>query len=116
MAALTGVVVNDGLVMVDFINRNRRTGVGIDAAIRSAGMAGFRPIMLTSLTTFLGLSPLLLEQSMQAQFLFPMATSLAFGVLFAMVITLVLVPISDRILEDARALDWRARSRPNQEG
>ncbi|MEM6703793.1 MAG: efflux RND transporter permease subunit [Acidobacteriota bacterium] len=98
--ALTGVVVNDSLVMVDFINRRVRGGAPIDEAIRDAGAARFRPIVLTSVTTFVGLTPLLLERGLQAQFLIPMATSLAFGVLFATVITLVLVPVLYRILED----------------
>ena len=98
--ALTGVVVNDSLVMVDFINRYRQRGVPLDLALRDAGIARFRPILLTSLTTFVGLTPLILEKSIQAQFLIPMALSLAFGVLFATGITLILVPIVYRILED----------------
>ena len=100
--ALTGVVVNDSLVMVDFINRSYRGGTPLEQALREAGQARFRPIMLTSLTTFVGLSPLLLEKSIQAQFLIPMAVSLAFGVLFATGITLLLVPTLYRILEDLR--------------
>ena len=100
LVALTGVVVNDSLVMVDFINRAYRGGMPLADAIRTAGAARFRPILLTSLTTFAGLTPLLLERSMQAQFLVPMAISLAFGVLFATSITLVLVPSLYAILED----------------
>jgi multidrug efflux pump subunit AcrB len=100
--ALTGVVVNDSLVMVDFINRSYRGGMPLRDAIVKAGSARFRPIVLTSLTTFAGLLPLILERSMQAQFLIPMAVSLAFGVLFATFITLILVPIGYRILEDVR--------------
>ena len=104
LVALTGVVVNDSLVMVDFINRarNARTGLGrrLQAAIREAGSHRFRPILLTSLTTFFGLAPLMLERSMQAAFLVPMAVSLAFGVLFATFITLILVPVSYLILDD----------------
>jgi multidrug efflux pump subunit AcrB len=100
--ALTGVVVNDSLVMVDFINRSYRGGMPLDQALREAGQARFRPIILTSLTTFVGLSPLLLEKSIQAQFLIPMAISLAFGVLFATGITLLLVPTLYRILEDLK--------------
>ena len=104
LVALTGVVVNDSLVMVDFINRARsaRTGLGrgLQAAIREAGSHRFRPILLTSLTTFFGLAPLMLERSMQAAFLVPMAVSLAFGVLFATFITLILVPVSYLILDD----------------
>ena len=92
LVALTGVVVNDSLVLVDFINRRREQGRALAEAVREAGVARFRPILLTSLTTFVGLFPLMLETSMQAQFLIPMAISLAFGVLFATFITLVLVP------------------------
>jgi len=103
VVALTGVVVNDSLVMVDFINKNRADGNTILASIREAGAARFRPILLTSVTTFLGLTPILLEESLQAQFLIPMAISLGFGVLFATFITLVLVPVLYHILEDVQA-------------
>ena len=103
LVALTGVVVNDSLVMVDFINRARAEGHPLLTAIREAGAARFRPIILTSLTTFAGLTPLLLERSLQAQFLIPMAISLAFGVLFATVITLILVPTIYHIFEDLKA-------------
>ena len=92
IVALSGVVVNDSLVLVDFINRYHKKGKTIrDAAIES-GQARFRPILLTSITTFVGLIPLLLEKSLQAQFLIPMAVSLGFGVLFSTFITLILVP------------------------
>ena len=104
IVALTGVVVNDSLVLVDFINRGRRRGMPLEEAIREAGMARFRPIILTSLTTFVGLTPLLLERSVQAQFLIPMAISLAFGILFATLIILLLVPVIYVILEDLRRL------------
>ncbi len=103
LIALTGVVVNDSLVMVDFINRRLAAGMRVHEAIRDAGAARFRPIVLTSLTTFVGLLPLLLERSFQAQFLVPMAVSLAFGVLFATAITLVLVPSLYAILNDFRS-------------
>ena len=83
IVALAGVVVNDSLIMVDFINRNRRWKDDLPRAIRQAAVVRFRPILLTSLTTFVGLFPLILERSMQATFLIPMAVSLAFGVLFA---------------------------------
>jgi multidrug efflux pump subunit AcrB len=99
IVALTGVVVNDSLVMVDFINRYRSEGNTIKQAVLEAGPRRFRPIFLTSLTTFVGLVPLLLEKSSQAQFIIPMAVSLAFGVVFATVITLLLVPVSYLILE-----------------
>ncbi len=112
VVALTGVVVNDSLVMVDFINRSFRAGKPLAEAIRAAGSARFRPILLTSLTTFVGLSPVLLEQSLQAQFLIPMAVSLAFGVLFATVITLLLVPAAYAIQEDVRNVWDRWLVRP----
>ncbi len=103
MIAVAGVVVNDNIVLVDYINRFRSEGRGLVQAIREAGAARFRPIMLTSLTTFAGLTPLMLERSVQAQFLIPMAVSLAFGVMFATVVSLLLVPASYYILEDIRA-------------
>jgi multidrug efflux pump subunit AcrB len=110
IVALTGVVVNDSLVMVDFINRSYRAGRPLRRAIEEAGSARFRPILLTSLTTFAGLTPLLLEKSLQAKFLIPMAISLAFGVLFATFITLVLVPVLYSILEDVHELVTASRS------
>ena len=102
LVALAGVVVNDSLVMVDFINRKRRVHDDLEAAVREAGASRFRPILLTSLTTFVGLAPLMLERSFQAAFLIPMAVSLAFGVVFATFITLVLVPTAYLILEDVK--------------
>ena len=99
IVALTGVVVNDSLVMVDFINRYRREGYTIREAVLEAGPRRFRPIFLTSLTTFVGLAPLIMEKSMQAKFMIPMAVSLAFGVIFATMITLLLVPVSYLVLE-----------------
>lgn len=102
VVALTGVVVNDSLVLVNFVNRAREKGSSLHESIREAGVSRFRPIMLTSLTTFAGLSPLLLERSLQAQFLIPMAISLGFGVLFATFITLILVPSIYYILEDVK--------------
>jgi multidrug efflux pump subunit AcrB len=90
--ALSGVVVNDSLVMVDVINQKRAAGQPMAQAVRDSGVARFRAIVLTSLTTFLGLLPMLLEKSLQAQFLIPMSVSLAFGILFATVITLILIP------------------------
>ncbi len=102
VVALTGVVVNDSLVMVDFINRYRQEYDSVLEAVRQAGAQRFRPIFLTSLTTFAGLTPLMLERSMQARFLIPMAVSLAFGVVFATVISLMIVPCSYIIMTDAR--------------
>src|SRR5690606_13849989 len=105
--ALSGVVVNDSLVMVDFINRRRREGMPIAQAVRLAGSKRFRPILVTSLTTFAGLLPLLLEDSQQAQFLIPMAISLGWGVIFATFITLFLVPVITLIVDASqRALRW----------
>jgi len=99
--ALAGVVVNDSLILVDFVNRHRRAGESrIDAAIKAA-RARFRPIVLTSATTFLGLAPIIFfETSLQAQIVIPMATSLAFGIVFATVITLGLIPILYLIGDD----------------
>ncbi len=104
VVALTGVVVNDSLVMVDYVNRKRGIGLSEMESARQAGLSRFRPILLTSLTTFAGLTPLLLEKSLQAKFLVPMAISLGFGVIFATVITLILVPSMYLILEDIRTL------------
>lgn len=98
--ALCGVVVNDSLVLVDFINRRRREGMPLHEAVLTAGGARFRPILLTSITTFAGLAPLLFETSTQAQFLIPMAISLGFGILFGTFLSLLLVPASYLILED----------------
>ncbi len=84
--------------------------------MRQAGVVRFRPILLTSLTTFAGLLPLMREKSLQAQFLIPMAVSLAFGVIFATFITLVLVPSGYMIMEDARRLGRRAWSFPYRNG
>nr|VFK11896.1 MAG: Multidrug efflux pump subunit AcrB [Candidatus Kentron sp. LPFa] len=105
--ALIGVIVNDSLVLVDYINRRRREGVPLPDAVRDGGVARFRPILLTSLTTFAGLTPLLLDESTQAQFLIPMAVSLGFGILYATLITLILVPVGYLMLEDVRAVSGR---------
>jgi len=100
LLALAGVVVNDSLVLVDWINRRRREGMDLIESVRKAGVARFRAILLTSLTTFAGLMPLIFEKSTQAQFLIPMAVSLGFGILFATFITLILVPVCYLLLED----------------
>ena len=107
LVALSGVVVNDSLIMVDFINRKRRAHVDIPTAVREAGVSRFRPILLTSVTTFVGLAPLMTNRSSEAAFLVPMAVSLAFGVVFATFITLILVPTWYLILEDIRAVARR---------
>lgn len=90
--ALAGVVVNDSLIMVDFANRQRADGLTPNNSIIAAGKKRFRAILLTTLTTFVGLLPLLFETSVQAQFVIPMALSLSFGIVFASTITLILVP------------------------
>ena len=104
LVALAGVVVNDSIVLVHYINQRRLEGVSVMDAVIVAGQARFRAILLTSLTTFAGLSPLLLEKSMQAKFLIPMAISLGYGVIFATFITLMIVPVVYLILEDVKAL------------
>ena len=100
MLALAGVVVNDSLVLVDYINQRTREGMTLLQACIEAGGKRFRPIMLTSVTTFVGLLPLMLETSLQAQFLIPMAVSLGFGVVFATAITLYLIPCALLVSED----------------
>ena len=103
MLALIGVVVNDSLVLVDFINKKRLEGIATMDAVLTAGAARFRPVILTSLTTFIGLIPLLFDESTQAQYLIPMAVSLGFGILFATFITLILVPVNYLIVEHIKA-------------
>ena len=114
LMALTGVVINDSLVLVDAVNKQVRTGRPLAEAVLDAGVLRFRPIMLTSLTTFFGLAPLLLEKSTTAQYLIPMATSLGFGILFATAITLVLVPANILIAEDLKRRLSRLLGRPAQ--
>jgi multidrug efflux pump subunit AcrB len=100
MVGLAGVVVNDSLVLVYTANRMCRQGETPFDAVIKAGCLRFRPILLTSLTTFAGLTPMLLERSVQAQFLIPMAISLGFGVLFGTLVTLLLIPCGYIVLED----------------
>ena len=107
VVALSGVVVNDSLVFIDFANQKRREGVNMHDAVLAAGMQRFRPIILTTFTTFFGLMPMILETSRQARFLIPMAISLGFGILFATGITLLLIPSLTMILEDVKGL-WRS--------
>ncbi len=105
IVALSGVVVNDSLVMIDFANRRRRErGTSHYEAIHSAAVQRFRPILLTTLTTFGGLAPMIFERSLQARFLIPMAISLGFGLLFATFITLVIIPCLYLIVEDLRRI------------
>ena len=91
---LTGIVVNDSLVLVDYINKKRAEGMDLMTAVLTAGELRFRPVMLTSLTTFAGLIPLMLNKSTQAQALIPMAVSLGFGIIFATLITLIITPVN----------------------
>lgn len=110
IVALAGVVVNDSLVMIELANRRRRqAGLPVYAAIYSAAIQRFRPIMLTTLTTFGGLAPMIFETSLQARFLIPMAISLGFGILFATCITLVIVPSLYLIVEDVIGIVRRIR-------
>jgi len=112
LVAVTGVVVNDSIVLVDYINHRRREGSPLREALQEAGVRRFRPIWLTSLTTFAGLTPLLLARSVQAKFMVPMAVSLAFGVVGATFITLAIVPAGYLILEDIKhlLLRWFGRA------
>ena len=103
LVALAGVVVNDSLILVEFINRRQGAGETMDDSIMSAGKQRFRAIVLTTLTTFVGLLPMLFETSMQAQFVIPMAISLSFGIVFATTMTLILVPCCYRIVYDLKA-------------
>jgi multidrug efflux pump subunit AcrB len=112
MMALSGVVVNDSLVMVDFINQQIKKGMSVLDAVRLAGVRRFRPILLTSLTTFFGLMPLMFDPSSQSAFLIPMAVSLGWGIVFATGITLVLVPVTTLIFEDIRVLFCKLYDKP----
>ncbi len=117
MIALGGVVVNDALVMIDYANARRAEGVSAFEAIVSAGVRRFRPILLTTVTTFGGLAPMIFETSRQARFMIPMAISLGYGIVFATAITLVLVPslyvITDDLIQRTRsALGLEPRTQP----
>jgi len=117
LLAMAGVVVNDSLVMVHYINLKRDEGIPLTEAVSQAGGARFRPILLTSLTTFGGIFPTMFEKSTQAQFVVPMGISLAWGVLFATFITLILVPVCYLILEDIRSgwyryIHWQTGYKP----
>jgi multidrug efflux pump subunit AcrB len=109
LIALAGVVVNDSLVLVDYVNSQRKLGVSAIDAAWTAGVRRFRPIFLTSATTFAGLMPMVWETDMQARFLIPMAISLSFGILFATAITLILVPSIYLMLEDVKRLFSRRK-------
>lgn len=114
IVALSGVVVNDSLVLINRANRLKRAGLGtVQQIIQAAAIQRFRPILLTTLTTFGGLTPMILETSRQARFLVPVAISLGFGVLFATFITLVLVPALYLIVEDIKGLVVEAAPEPS---
>jgi multidrug efflux pump subunit AcrB len=104
MIALSGVVVNDALILVDYANRRRAEGTAPFDAIMQAGVRRFRPILLTTLTTFGGLAPMIFETSRQARFMVPMAISLGHGIVFATLVTLVLVPSLYCVVEDLRRM------------
>lgn len=114
--ALAGVVVNDSLILVDYVNQSREDGLNMRQSVVDAGCARFRAIVLTSLTTFAGLLPIVLERSLQAQMVIPMAVSLAFGILFATVITLLLIPCLYIVLEDIKNLFKSNKNKPGQAG
>jgi multidrug efflux pump subunit AcrB len=111
IAAAAGVVVNDNLVMLDYMNRLKAKGLSAYDAVVEAGVARFRPILLTSVTTFVGLMPMMMEQSTQAEFLKPMILSLAFGVAFALSVTLALVPALYGIGEDFHKMGHNTKMR-----
>ncbi|WP_445778221.1 efflux RND transporter permease subunit [Shewanella sp.] len=104
IVALAGVVVNDSLILVDFVNRAREEGKSLMQSAIDSGCYRFRAIILTSLTTFVGLVPIIMEKSLQAKIVIPMATSLAFGILFSTLVTLILVPVLYIILDDIKQL------------
>ena len=115
MLALSGVVINDALVLIDYANRKRREGMAPREAIVAAATRRLRPIMMTTLTTFLGLAPMILETSRQARFMIPMAISLGFGMLFATMILLLVVPCLYLGLENLRER-LSAPRQPSQQG
>ncbi|SDF65383.1 Multidrug efflux pump subunit AcrB [Onishia taeanensis] len=102
MLALSGIVINDALVLIDTANRHRRAGQDPRSAVTAAALRRLRPILLTTLTTFFGLAPMIFETSRQARFMIPMAVSIGFGILFATLILLLLIPSLYLLIEDAR--------------
>jgi multidrug efflux pump subunit AcrB len=120
LVALSGVVVNDSLIMVDFVNKAREAGVPLRQAVVDSGTQRFRAIILTSFTTAAGLMPIMLETSVQAQYMIPMAISLSFGIIFATAITLFLIPSLyilqiDGLIRTRRIIDW-ILGRPSPKG
>lgn len=102
IVALSGVVVNDTLILIDYANKKREQGLSAFDSIIAAGVRRFRPIILTTVTTFGGLAPMIFESSIQARFMIPMAISLGYGILFATLITLILIPSLYLVLEDLK--------------
>jgi len=111
---LSGIVVNDSIILVSFYKRLRESGLALYEALVEAACQRLRAVLLTSLTTIAGLTPLLFETSLQAQFLIPMATSIAFGLAFATALVLVLVPVLLSMHEEAHG--WLQRRWPNRRG
>jgi len=117
LVALSGVVVNDALVLIEYANRLRTSGTPPREAILNAGIRRFRPVLLTTVTTFGGLAPMIFETSRQARFMIPMALSLGYGIVFATVITLLLVPCLYVVVEDIKGvLARQALTQPQRSG
>jgi multidrug efflux pump subunit AcrB len=110
VVAAAGVVINDNLVLIDGINRVRENQPDVAKAVIEAAVSRFRPILLTSCTTFVGLLPIMFERSSQSEYLKPMTLSLGFGVFFASFVTLIMVPCLYVVVEDARAWIHRRRT------
>ena len=115
MLALAGVVVNGSLVLIDFSNRKREKGMAMGEALQESAIQRFRPILLTTLTTFVGLAPMIFETSRQAKFLIPMAISLGYGILFSILVTLLLIPALYMIIEDIKNLFGAQKSKNKAE-
>ncbi len=111
IVALAGIVVNDSLILIVHANELRRDGLSAEEAIHKAGVRRFRPILLTTMTTYGGLAPMIFETSRQARFMIPMALSLGYGIVFATIITLVLVPSLYLLVEDLQSAAARAMAR-----
>ena len=114
--ALSGVVVNDSLILITYANKLRGEGLSAEEAIHKAGVRRFRPILLTTMTTYGGLAPMIFETSRQARFMIPMAISLGYGIVFATLITLVLVPSLYLLVEDGQAGVARVMTRLRRRG
>jgi multidrug efflux pump subunit AcrB len=117
VVALIGIIVNDSLVLVSKYNANVKSGQPVYDAIYNAGLSRFRAIFLTTITTVAGLAPLIFETSFQAQFLIPMAVSIAYGIGFATMLTLVVLPSLMALVNDARVniVHLRTLERPSRE-